>query len=375
MKRTYIAIISVCVLALPGGCVEEKSRPSPEDRPHVVINGSLEKTKTDSRAQIVPNNGLPTKQLAVGIATVSYTTADPAVDQPDLGAWSGSTTELMRGFFGGPGINPPTVLDGQIAYTNEDGSAIQKIFYDDAGEYYFLRVCHPFLNDSGERIQTLRQTTGGAEVVVSQLDGSQDIMCSNLAWGNVDNVEVKTAAMPNGEVVLSHMFSLFRIRVKAENAKAATQFGEIEDFVLRFQPASVGINMTNLDITPSNEQVDYQTVGFTPFALYTEQNGVRVAIPGAHDVRNPDGSLSTPAASPVEAGYVMALPATTFRFEALTTDRLWIHANVSFATAEDQFATSVPGTAYDVIITLMESYEIQWEVQPVKNWWYDSVFD
>ncbi len=377
MKKYYIAAIASCALLLPGGCAREKGGHGPADRPHVVMTGSMEqaKTETETRARIVPADGLPDRQLAVGIVTVNYTTADPAVDQPDLAAWSGTTADITRGFFGGPGINPSEVLDGQIEYTNEDGTAIQKTFYDESGEYYFTRVYHPFLNDAGDHISRIEQTGDGAEIVISELDGSQDVMCSNLAWGNVDNVKMKTAAAPDGEVVLSHMFSQFRIKVKAENEKAATQFGSVDDFVLRFQPASIGINMMTLGIAPSDEQTDYPMVGFSPFALFTEESGVRVAKPGTFDIRHPDGALDRAAESPVDAGYVMAPPATMFRFEALTADHMWVFAEVSFATGEDPFATSVPGTAYNITVTLMESYEILLEVEPVIYHWMDSVFD
>ncbi len=379
MKRTCFIAVGILALSLSGGCTEEKPGPGPdpENRPSVVMSGRLEQQDAASRARIIPDaQGLPPTQLTVGIATVGYTSADPAVDQPGTAAWSGTTVSLSRGYFGGPGLNPPTVSTGEIQFTDEDGTRIQRMLYDEGGEYYFAHVYHPFVNASGDPVSKIQPTAEGASLVISGLDGSQDVMFSNLAWGNVDHVEMTTAAVPNSEVILSHMFSLFRVKVKAESEKAATQFGQIEDFILRFQPAGVGIDMISLDVTPSSsDRTDYPMVGFAQFALFSMEGGVRVAKPGVFDVRNPDGSMLRDAETPLDAGYVMALPATGFRFEALTEDRLWVQANVSFATTEDAFAKSAPGTAYDVVITLMESYEVQWEVQPVKYWWLDSVFD
>ncbi len=352
MRKIYILICILCT-----GCADDSGAPlEHEDRPHIVMTARMESEAAGTRARIDPDgNGFPPVQLPVGIVTVNHTIADPAADpaayRPGLTQWAGSTVMSRRGYFGGPGLNTTAVTNGEIEYTNDEGTAIQRVFYEDNGTWYFSRVFYPLLEEStGAPISEIVQTPRGAEVSISPLDGSQDVMCSNLAWGNVDNPVMSTDA-PGGEIVLSHLFSLLKVQVKVENDRAATQFGAINEIVLRFQPAGVRINMMNLALSPSELQVDYPLV----------------SAPGVMPI--------TVGTSAVDAGYVMAPPATAFRFEAMTARRRWVHANLNFATQIAPSAMSIPGTAYEVVITLMESYEVVVGVQPIGNWYMDSVLD
>lgn len=341
------------------GCNNDHSTETSEGV-EVIINGALPTPKS-SRAQIVPQNGLPTEKLDVAIITVNFETDDPENIQPDLAAWRGSTADITRGYFGGPGINATTITNGEIKYTNEDGDMVQKVFYEENGEYYFVRVVYPYQKDS------FIQTGNGAAMVISGIDGSVDVLCSNLGWGNIDQPEVETNAT-NKRILFSHMFSLFRIKLKPENESVASklgengemilgQYGEIQKVRLANQPESVVIDMIDLAMDAySYYDTPYYAVGFEPFYLTMSED-------------------ATPAPVTVNAGYIMAMPGRDFTFEVYSKERLWLSADLSFATETDPYKTSEPGKIYDIILELGEGYEMIVEAAEAKEWWQDSVFD
>lgn len=364
-----IALAGFFSLALWGGCGKEKPAETAETRVAVVMNGGISRSGT-TRGQIVPNAaGLPDEQLDVAIITVNYRTADPTLDQPDLPAWSGSTADITRGYFGedsgAPGVIPfaqrpgKPIDSGKIEYTNDSGTTIQRVFYDETGEHYFVRVVYPYANAE------FTQSVNGAGVIFSELDGSQDIMASNLGWGNMHSPVIKTnykddipeTVTGDSIIVMSHLFSLFRIKLVAENTDVIDQYGKILDVRLIDQPSSIRVDMMEIRLeTESALDTPYHPKDFPGTGL----------------------DLTTSA---VDAGYVMAMPAQKFTLEARSQNRLWLSADLDFSTLEDPLATSAPGRMYDITIRFMEAYEIELEAEPLegedehKEWWMDSVFD
>lgn len=337
MKRPYI-IFALFSVALLGGC--ERERPVPQVV-EVVINGGISNTRAEM-GQIIPQDGLPEEQLSVGIVTVNFRTSDPTTIQPDVNAWKGTSADFTRGYFGGPGLGASPVTNGEIKYTNEYGTVIQKVFYDETGEHYFIRVVYPYQDAE------LIQTDNGAAVVFSELDGSQDILCSNLGWGNITNPEISTNETDR-VVIFSHMLSLFRIKIEPENETAAAQYGLIKSIRIIDQPSSIIVGMIDLATEAySSGDTDYYCVGFTPCGL---------------------------TSGPVDAGYIMALPERKFTIEAETQNRLWLSVELDFATALEPYKTSAAGTVYDVTVKFMESYELKLEVSEAKEWWMNSEFD
>lgn len=349
MKKSSIIIALSGLLAagLLNSC-DKESIDDFREKVEVIMNGSLPKPPA-SKTQIVPNEvGLPEKKLDVAIITVNYRTSDPENVQPDLAAWGGSTADITRGYFGGPGLKANPITNGEIKYTNDDGSAVQKVFYDETGEHYFVRVLYPF--DNANFVQTDR----GAGVLFSDIDGSQDILCSNLGWGNLDTPEVITNEKDSA-IIFSHMLSLFRIKLKPESQTAVIQYGEIKNVKLANQSSSIRIDMIDLNTEGSGPfTMDYFPIGFAADTLH-------------YDTIN---------AVPIEkeAGYLMAVPAQKFIFEA-QTDRLWVSSELNFATALDPYKTSAPGTIYDVTLKFMEGYEMEIEVEAAEEWWMDSEFN
>ncbi len=354
--RTIHRILFPALAALfSAGCAgsEHTTGTRPEERPYVMMTGSLERAEqTPVRDAIDPrdSDGLPNVPLIVGIMTLNYASSDPATDKPDEDAWMSATANLSRGYFGGPGPNIAVVENGEINYTNESGTSIRRLFYDEGGEHYFTRIVYPFVASRLDQTQiaNINHNPFGTEVVVSGLDGSQDVMCSNLAWGNIHNPKMTTDA-PEGEIVMSHIFSRFGVKVRVESPKAATQFGSISRFLLKDQPSAVGINMINLDLSFSHELVDYTLVMRTMLPLDNLGDATR------------------------DAGYVMAPPAADLRFEVETTGHGWVTGLVSFADMPD--GLSLTGYSHDIIMTFMESGEVEIAVAEPDEYWLDGVFD
>lgn len=345
--KTGFAIVALMTMLC--GCGEEHIGSQPE-AVEVMINGNLRENRK-TRAQIIPVNGLPPEQLSVGIVTVNFSTTDPANIQPDIEAWRGVTADYTPGYFGGPGLGATTITNGEIKYTNDDGTAVQKVFYDETGEHYYMRVVYP--NDKTEFIQT----ENGAAVVFNELNGTQDIMCSNLGWGNMDQPLIKTnydddpaVESPNDSIIVfSHMLSLFRIRIVAENDVAAVQYGDISNIKIINQPDAIRVDMLDLAAEAyTNPETDYFIDGFLPRAL---------------------------TSSPETVGDIMILPARSFTIEAQSENRLWLSADFNFATSENEYAESAPGTIYEITLKFMEGYKMELEVVPAKDWWMDHEFD
>ncbi len=178
MRTIRIAFVSAFAALFCVGCASDNHTPdNGDDRPYVVMNGSLETVEqTPSRSAIDPRDadGLPNAPLTVGIMTLNYTTSDPTTDKPNEVAWMSSTANLSRGYFGGPGVNAPVVENGEINYTNETGSAIRKLFYDEGGEYYFTRVVYPFVasREDQTRIANPNHVAGKPKIKTRRFDGS-----------------------------------------------------------------------------------------------------------------------------------------------------------------------------------------------------------
>lgn len=351
MKRAIIGngLGILLFMALGGGCSNEYAG-NDREQVEVVMNGNLLKSRK-TRAQIVPENGLPKNQLDVGIVTVNFSTTDPANVQPDLDAWKGVTADYTRGYFGGPGLGAATITNGEIKYTNDDGTAVQKVFYDETGECYYVRVVYPHHNAE------FTQADNGAAVVFNELNGTQDIMCSNLGWGNMDQPTMKTnydtdpAIDTPGDsvIVFSHMLSLFRIKVVAENATAIVQYGNITNVKIIDQPNSVKVDMIDLAAEP-------------------------YAFPET-DFLIPEFQARPLTITPDSVGDIMVLPARNFTIEAQSENRLWLSADFNFATAEDPYATSAAGTIYEITLKFMEGYKMELDVIAAKEWWMDHEFN
>lgn len=415
MKSPYIITIAVSLLLLcaaPQGCRTAghgDTAPRQENRKQVRMTGALATHGKHalSRAETVygpisPVSGLPPRQLDVAIVTVNHTTADPANDPPGYGQWAGQTADITRGFFGSdvtgqilPGGGAPT--NGLIEYTNESGDYIQRVFYPEAiDEYYFVKVIYPY-----EGLEFAQMPDGtGASVVFTGLTGQEDLLASNLGWGTqtqpvietgffIDNPDYEQPGDPEKISVLKfeHLFSQLRFWVVAENGNAVTQYGELTDIIVRFQPDVVVYRMIDGALMEAFEAegVDYHTDFF--YNTEVDADGEKSIVATGEKIAFTDGIDGVPlydagynpsdnGGDPqgIYAGCLMVMPDYTYRIEAYTTSRKWIGADYEFAEGGVRKEIE-PGKIYDVLIKFMESYELEVKVSPAAEYWMDSVFN
>lgn len=398
---TKIAIAGLASTLLLGGCAKEELDSSrTTERVSVVMKGGL--TRLTTRAIInpqdqYPNGGLPPQQLDINIITVNYTTNSPAdagtdvegEGQPNLEAWSGQTADVTRGFFGentvftsthngnpiipaGDRGEPNKPDNGRIEYTDEGGTSIQKVFYDENGEYYFVRLFYPYDNDENTEFETefTSSTAGlGASIIFHNVDGSQDILCSNLGWGNIFNPLITTNDddESEGEIVFSHMLSLFRIYIKPDNEVVVKgnptalqdggQYGKITGVQVVRQPSTLIADARSGNIQALNDpfETSYQANEF-PTDGYFYLTG--------------DDSGPIFAPHTVDAGYIIVYPGLNeYRIEVQTEKHKWVHGDLIFTNPPE------PGKEYKITITLKEAYEMEIIETEVKDWWMDHVFN
>lgn len=365
MKIKIKHIIPGLLLSILCAACEQAQTVDPVEREkaEVLMNGKIA-DRIQSKGPINPRigtAGLPETQLDVAVITVNYETADPELDQPDLDAWRGSTADITRGYFGGPGIRPENVTNGEIRYTDEAGDLVQRVFYDESGEYYFIRVLYPYL--TSDFIQTDR----GAGMLFYEVDGYQDILCTNLGWGNIEQTTMRTSykvdpESPETQVgdsvfVFSHLLTQFRINVVAESEVAVVQYGKIKNIRIIDQPSVIKVDMIDLATTAYDDmETAYHLKDFHLDSLsFYHEDSVNKGY--------------------TTAGTLMLMPAQKFTIEA-ETDRLWLTAHFDFATEDDANAITSPGNIYNINLKFMEGYEMDVKVDSITNqWWMDHEFN
>lgn len=401
MKQT-LYIITLCCTTLFFGCNGEGDSLVPTEghkKTRVKLSGSLPvmgittRSGDDARGEgmihpLLKNEedrtGLPAKQLEVGIVTIEFGTIDNSTP-PDVLDWKdlGNEPYLDRGFFGGqiPGDDPVNYADdpdddsgatpdthasavwtGNIEYTNRDGDAIQQLFYDESGIYYYLVVVYPYAfiddleNVDEEGNGALILTSSGASVIFN-VDGSQDIMASTMGGGNIEHPYIDP-------LTFSHKLTALRCYFVAESELAEMRYGNIKSVELIDQPSQIGLNIGKqangesdaLFNAKPNIKADYLPVRSTEEALL---------LPYPLDEETP--------ATPVEFGYMLAMPAQTYTFRIITEVRN--EANPLYVSYTFPAGLPLAGTAYKLTFTMVETADIVLEVAAAEEWTFEQTFD
>ncbi|MDF9829918.1 hypothetical protein [Parabacteroides sp. PF5-6] len=403
MKQTLYILIALCGVALFGGCTGEEHSPLPEEQPErarLRLSGSLQAQSFTTRSPIVPDPGgmihpiagageqgtksLPPYQLEIGIITTELFSLTGIKD------WDNETTYLDRGFFGGqyPGDKPEnyegeadepedpenelgkyasTVWTGNIEYTNRMGTAIQQVFYDEmvGGVTYFLVAFYPYhavydiAKVEEEENETMIWDDEGASVVF-QVDGSQDIMASTMGFANIE-------APFDTSLYFSHKLTALRCHFVAESELAEMRYGNILSVELMNQPEFIGLNIgkqaeaeewdDELFDAAEDTQTDYS-------AVRSSNDALPLPYPTEED---------TPA-TPIEFGYMLAMPAQSYTFRIITEVRDEdnpLYATYTFPTDDLPLA----GTIYKLTFTMVETADIVLEVAAAEEWTFDQTFD
>lgn len=341
MKKQLYTLLLPAVLLL-AGCQGE-TPPAPVEAPvEVELSGAI---GTASKASIDAPDGLPPRQLSIGIAMLTFPVVAPIPASTD---WL-TRVAWRRGYFGannttGLGALPP-ITKGEIKFTNDEGTSIQRVFYDDTGLYYFLRAVYPWDN------AVVTQTVDGGVILFHEIDGSQDIMCSNLGWGNMTDD-------PIDPLVFSHLLTKLNVKLVAENEAAVAQYGTIKKVELVYQPNEIILDIAEGTVFSASSLTDsYVPVGFP--AVPRELKTAAELFP----------------ASTENYGYVMALPggrSYTFRIE--TENRLWFYAEVKFPALAFPGGAEA-GTAYNVTLRFKEASQLEIFPEEADVWYMNSTFD
>lgn len=383
MRSRYINSYIVVLLAVVcSGCQEDiSSLPRLKERVEVVMNGLV---KATTKAFVEPNpDGSPQKQLVIGIITSDYYLLDnDLVFEPEMlkkEDW-GMYTYLDRGRFGeertreneeGGGTIHYTV-PGNIKYTNEDGSSIQNVFYDETGMYYTLRLIYPYeydyargKDDTIKVNPTLILSANGSQVVFD-IDGSQDIMSSEVGWGNMDspggrvvtnNTPIPAGTSETDSIAIektkafnfNHHLVKLDVRVTVDGDKARDLYGKICSIELINQPNQVMLDIARDSLSASSDLVS--RYGLVDFPVDS------ITLPLTKD-------------SLLPCGYVMALPDTKYTFRIATEKRLNFYVDAVFSGDGAQM-----GYAYPITFAFLSTDEVKIFAEDPARWWYDATFD
>lgn len=293
-----------------------------------------------------PLKGLPPKQLEIGIITIEK--EDNTIPAP--ADWNDPSTYPDRGIFGGTHIGEDPISDGNILYTNESGTAIQQLFYDESGSYFILVAVYPF---PGFEIGTDLILNNEGAIAIFKVDGSQDIMASTTGIGNIASPTIN-------ELTFSHQLTCLKYKVGAENQQASEWYGEITKIELIEQPDKIGLNVgkkaNNISDNILTDEAD----------VYIDYGAVDFPAEGNRTMPYPYSS-----ATAKDFGYVLALPGQTYKFRITTEHRGAFYAEYTFSDP----ATAEAGTIYYLTFQMMESAKVVLTAVPAKEWWFDQTFN
>ena len=319
----------------------------------VELNGVIGPTTRSGWVNPLSGETFPEKQLSIGVVMLDFDSPTPASVQPTAFDWDGAI-EWKRAYFGGPGLQTGSSLatfvpaNGEIKFTNDAGTAINKVFYNENGFYRFLRAVHPWAGAS-----VISSGSGGS--ILMPIDGSQDIMCANLGWGSITTPTVQP-------LHFEHLLTKLNIRFVAENSEAAGQYGTILAVEVVGQPDRLLFNIATCALEPYSWPVG------------SDRHGYNMVVPsGFPSLPRALPCLNTTTPDPVQDalpfGYAMALPADTYTIRVETELRLAFFIKVAFPRVTD------PGTAYNITLQFMVADELFIYVDEADEWWLDSTFD
>ena len=364
-----LRVVNLLLLLSLYGCYKVDSGHQGEElRVEIELSGAI---STLTRASIDPPSGnmdpyhFPPRQLSIGVVLVNYNSLDPTIStgQPDANDWNGAL--WRRAYFGGSNIDGglKTGLDletfvptnGEIKFTNSEGTAVNKVFYDENGLYSFLKAVHPYEGAS------VHQAVTGGSILFQGIDGSQDIMCSNLGWGRAEPA-------PDREIhtlTFRHLLTKLNILMYAEETDAIAQYGKILEVGVAYQPEEIIMDIESEELLPASslERYDiYHAVGFDPL-----DNRM---LPPPLDVITPDPAVE----GPQSFGYVMAIPAEQYTIVVQTEERLYFYPVVTLSNISP-FPPFQAGKVYNVTLKFLAADEITIDVEEVTEWWMDSTFN
>ncbi len=335
--------------ALMSGCGKEEDgalKPGVEVDLNATMGGGAMYSSRGEGA-VTPNGGLPPRQLSVGVVMIPFLTANPTYTQPGETEWLTKVT-WRRAYFGGgtpAGIGATTITNGEIRFTNDAGTATQKVFYDDTGIHYFLKALYPY-----SAADVNRTVDDGS--VYFNVDGSQDIMCTNLGWGNMGAPIVNT-------LQFKHLLTKINLQLVADSENAVSQYGKIIKVEFIDQPTSIIVDIHEGKAYSGT----YITRSYEPYGFPSTPINLTV-----YDALAPEPDPAS------QYGYVMILPSTKYTLRIETENRLQFYPEITFPAALYPSGAEA-GKSYDVRLKFKEASLIEIFAEEAEEWWMDHVFN
>lgn len=380
-KILYIAVFAALFAS---GCTRNEGAAPARERVRVRLNGLMKPGGAATRSEglvnpatpIVDGEGLPPYQMQIGIITIENT-ADLAAAEID---WNDpATAYLDRGFFGGEIPYEDPIDNGNIEYTNRAGDALQTVFYDETGTFYYLVAFYPYnaihdidrVDEDEQKAMILNAELGAA--VLFDVDGSQDIMSTGLGKGNVES--------ENGMIdllVFKHRLTCLRCLFVAESAEAKEIYGDITAVKLAGQPDKLGVSIGISALGTGDPVFDVEAADIGVEVSYIDYPAVRKEPDGSELTGNlPLPDTYTPAAA-VPFGYLLAKPAQTYTFKIYTSVRGPLNpleVTYDFSSATPALPVAEPGVIYNLTFKLLESASIVLTAVAADEWWLDQTYD
>ena len=394
MKKIVLITVLFCAVLLAGCARDKEEAPSAGKQARLRLNGSLNPdiitSRGDGEGKIdpmnptgggpgIPDKGLPPKQLEIGIITIEYFPSDP--DNPNIpnsNEWGDNVPYLDRGFFGGdkPGDSPQSpgiTWNGNIEYTNREGTALQHVFYPLTGVYFYFVAVHPYVAiEAPENINGMNNN--GEIEVLFNLDGSHDVMTTGVGYGNIDHpwsITGDGTVIDEDVLVFSHKLACLNCRFIAENADAVASYGDIVKVEVVGQPSQVMLNAGKLALDDTEPLAIAPTSTPTAYDAYRGGTTGNMLLPYSAGTYDPNDASGF--------GYFLVMPTQTYTFRITTSagnrpnNPLYVQYN--FSTDTNPATIVEAGTIYYLTFKMLETDEIDIQVETSTEWWLDQEFD
>jgi len=285
---------------------------------------------------------------------------------------------LDRGFFGGnnPGDTPLSLgagWNGNIEYTNREGTALQHVFYPLTGVYFYFVAVYPYAAiEAPENIDGMNNN-GEIEILLN-LDGSHDVMTTGVGYGNIDHpwsITSDGTIIEEDVLVFSHKLAGLSCSFIAENANAAASYGDIVKVEVVNQPSQVMLNAGKLALDDTEPLTIASTSTPIAYDAYRGTATGNMLLPYSAGAYNPSDAA--------KFGYFLVMPNQTYTFKITTSagNRPYNPLTVTYNFSTDYIpATTVKaGTIYNLTFKMLETHQIDIEVTESTEWWLDQRFD
>lgn len=378
MKKSIFIIALTCA-ALLSGCAHEEPA-NKQEQVRVRLSGTIAAgrgvaSRGDGRIDPRTADLLPTKQLTIGVLTIEYDPVDKNDPEiPAANTWAAGIPYLDRAIFGGNeiGDSPGNMADGgdwngNIAYTNRAGTALQHAFYRLTGTYFYFVALHPYAAIENP-VDVAAMTDNGGISVTFNMDGSHDVMATNVGYGNIKNPWAYDTfgdkKIPPDELKFLHKLACLDVRFVAENKEAGESYGDIIKVEVIDQPSQVKLNIGNQ--AHDNGEPLRELVPPSPRRAYDAYRG---GTSGGLALPYPSGT-----ATPEGYGYFLVMPSQTYTFR-ITASAMDRPTNPIEVTYDFGGVTVVAGTIYYLTFKMLETHQIDIQVATSTEWLLDQGFN